>query len=60
MNIRQEIMLDLFTRMAEYIDTGHDTDTALARAAEDLGNALRVTVARATADAMRAAGVKVH
>jgi len=36
MTLRQEIMLELFTRMADHIDAGMDMDTALQRAAEEM------------------------
>jgi len=58
--LRQEIMLDLFSRMADLIDGGMHPDAALHAAAEDLRAALRETVARATADAFREAEVTVH
>ena len=60
MNLRQEIMLDLFSRMAELIDAGMHPDAALLQAAEDMKAALRGTVQRATADAFREADVTVH
>ena len=60
MNLRQEIMLDLFSRMADHIDAGMDPDAALHAAAEDMRAALRETVQRATADAFREADVTVH
>ena len=60
MNLRQEIMLDLFTRMADLIDGGMHPDAALLQAAEDMKTELRETVARATADAFREADVTVH
>ena len=60
MNLRQEIMLDLFSRMADLIDDGMHPDAALLQAAEDMKAALRETVARATADAFRDAEVTVH
>ena len=60
MNLRQEIMLDLFTRMADLIDGGMHPDAALLQAAEDMKAELRKTVAQATADAFREADVTVH
>ncbi len=36
MTLRQEIMLELFTRMADHIDAGMDMDAALQQAAEDM------------------------
>ena len=60
MNLRQEIMLDLFSRMAELIDGGMHPDAALLQAAEDMKVELRETVLRATADAFREAEVTVH
>ena len=61
MNLREEVLLDLFTRMAEYIDHhGMDRNDALFHAANDLRNALHRTVAQAAADAMRAAEVTAH
>ena len=60
MNLRQEIMLDLFSRMADLIDGGMHPDAALLQAAEDMKAALRETVARIAADAFREADVTVH
>jgi hypothetical protein len=69
MNLREEILLDLFTRMAEYIDHhGMDRDTALIAAAEDLKRDLRTTAqretaamaVRETANAFREAETTVH
>ena len=36
MTLRQEIMLELFTRMGDYIDAGMDFEAALQRAAEEM------------------------
>ena len=36
MTLRQEIMLELFTRMGDHIDAGLDFETALQRAAEEM------------------------
>ena len=58
--LRQEIMLDLFSRMADLIDGGMHPDAALLQAAEDMKHALRETVLRATTDAFREADVTVH
>jgi len=61
MTLHQEIMLDLFSRMAELIDGGMHPDAALLQAAEDMKAALRETVARATVDAFREAEmITVH
>jgi hypothetical protein len=60
MNLRHEILLDLFHRMADHIDAGMDPDAALAAAAEDMKQALRAIVARAgTRAAYRATGLKM-
>jgi len=58
--LRQEIMLDLFSRMAELIDGGMHPDAALLQAAEDMKAALRETVQRATTEAFAQADVTVH
>jgi hypothetical protein len=58
--LREEIMLDLFSRMADLIDAGMEPDAALMRAAEDMKAALRATVARIAADAFREANTTVH
>ena len=60
MNLHQEIMLDLFSRMADLIDAGMHPDAALLQAAEDMKAALRTTVARIAADAFAQADVTVH
>jgi len=60
MNLREEILLDLFTRMADHIDAGMQFEDALLQAAEDMRAALRETVLRATADAFREADTTVH
>ena len=60
MNLHQEIMLDLFSRMADLIDGGMHPDAALLQAAEDMKAELRKVVARATADAFREADTTVH
>jgi len=36
MTLRQEIMLELFTRMEDHIDAGMDFEAALQRAAEEM------------------------
>ena len=58
--LRQEIMLDLFTRMADLIDGGMHPDAALLQAVEDMRAALRETVQRATADIFCEADTMVH
>jgi len=42
MTLRQEIMLELFTRMADHIDAGMDMDAALQRAAEEMRHDIRL------------------
>jgi len=42
MTLRQEIMLELFTRMADHIDAGLDMDAALHRAAEEMRHDIRL------------------
>ena len=58
--LRQEIMLDLFSRMADHIDAGMHPDAALLQAAEDMKAALRATVARIAADAFAEADITRH
>ena len=60
MNRREEEMLcDLFMRMAHHIDNGMDRDTALARAAAELAHDLR-TVAAIERNALRERGITRH
>ena len=58
--LRQEIMLDLFSRMADLIDGGMHPDAALLQAAEDMKAALRETVQRAAAEAFADADITRH
>ena len=51
--LKEEMLCDLFMRMAEHIDNGMDRDTALFHAANDLRMDLHRTVAQAAADALR-------
>jgi len=58
---RERIMLELFTRMADYMDSnGMAMDAALAAAAEDMTRALHEAITQATADSFREAGIKKH
>jgi len=42
MTLRQEIMLELFTRMGDHIDAGLDFEAALLRAAEEMRHDIRL------------------
>jgi len=42
MTLRQEIMLELFTRMGDHIDAGMDFEAALHRAAEEMRHDIRL------------------
>ena len=49
MTLRQEIMLELFTRMADHIDAGLDMETALQRAADEMRHDIRLHQAECAA-----------
>ena len=55
----EEMLCDLFLRMAHHIDNGLDPDTALTRAADELAQDIR-TVAAIERNALRERGITRH